>query len=173
MSNENNSVHIDEERRLALHGAVKNEVSKELHAEIGTQAVTLTSDERNRASAVAYQLKQKALNELTNTETAIERARGTARISQIVDYIFLLIYGIIGLEIVLEIIGGRNTNAFKSFIDGISAPLLLPFKTLVPSLTIGRFELHFSFIVALVVYAMLHTAIKGLLRVIGRRQTEL
>lgn len=167
------NVYIDEKRRQALHGAVKDEVRKELRSEIGTQAVTLTTDERNRATAVADQLKEKALNELTKQESAIELGRGAARISQVVDYIFFLIYGFIGLEIVLQIIGARDSNAFKRFIDAVCTPFLVPFRAIVPSLTIGRFELNFSDIVAFIVYLMLRPAINGLLKTIAFRQTKI
>jgi len=121
---------------------------------------------------VAEQLKQKAFNELADTEVQLERSKSAARISQIVDYCFFLIHGFIGLEVFLQMIGARQDNSFKILIDAINRPLVAPFKAIVPSLTFGRYEMNFSYVLALIVYAMLHPAIKGLLRIIAHRRTR-
>ncbi|MEK6324189.1 MAG: hypothetical protein AABN33_21330 [Acidobacteriota bacterium] len=92
------------------------------------------SDEQHYAetAAIGAHLKEKAIREVVRTEAAIDRGRAAARVSQVVDYVFYVIYALIGLEILLELLGARETNAFKNFIDALTAPLLLPFNRLMP-----------------------------------------
>jgi uncharacterized protein YggT (Ycf19 family) len=68
-------------------------------------------------------------------------------------------------------LGARESNTFKSFIDALTAPLLMPFNTLMPDVARGRFQLRISYLVALLVYVLLHLAINGLLRLVAHRKT--
>jgi uncharacterized protein YggT (Ycf19 family) len=78
---------------------------------------------------------------------------------------------LIGLEVLLELIGARENNVFKELVDAITAPLLVPFRNLVPDVASGRFQLKISYVVAFIVYILLHLAINGLLRMMGSRKT--
>ncbi|HJQ71742.1 MAG TPA: YggT family protein [Blastocatellia bacterium] len=168
---EDEKLAIDESRRVAQHEAIKGTVREEVHSEIARKADRLDPVERAEADQVAEELKHKAVHEVRETETEIDRARGVARVSQVIDYIFYLIYGIIGLEIILELIGARESNGFKNFIDTIASPLLAPFRGLVADPARGAMQLRLSYIVALAVYLLLHLAINGLLRMIAHRKT--
>lgn len=162
---------MDESRRIAQHEAVKGAVRNEVHGEIARHAERLDEHDRARAAVVGERLKEKAVAEVADTETELERARGVARISQVVDYIFYLIYGIISLEIILELMGAREGNAFRAFVEAISSPFLAPFKSLIPDPGVGRFQFRLSYIVALIVYILLHLAINGLLRLLAHKKT--
>ena len=81
-----------------------------------------------------------------------------------------VIYGLIGLEIILELLGAREGAGFKQFIDVLTAPLLAPFRGLLPAPSVGPMQLMLSFIFALVVYMFLHLAINGLLRMAAHRK---
>src|ERR671922_185936 len=50
-------------------------------------------------------------------------ARGVARISQVVDYLFYLIYAFIGLMILLDLLGANRAAGFYRFVNGITRPL--------------------------------------------------
>ena len=160
----------DEADRSARYQEVKDQVRDQMNSEVADNT-RLTESERAEVAGVGTHLKDKAVGELAETDHEVERARGAARISQVVDYLFYLIYSLIGLEILLELLGARENNAFKSFIDAVSAPFLLPFNTLMPDLGAGRFQLRLSYIMALIVYLMLHLAINGLLRMFVHRKT--
>jgi uncharacterized protein YggT (Ycf19 family) len=168
---EDEKLAVDESRKIAQHEAVKGAVREEVHSEIARDANRLDARERAQASAVAEEFKHKAVREVVETETEIERARGVARVSQFVDYIFYLIYGIIGLEIILELIGARESNGFKNFIDTLASPLLAPFRGLVDDPSSGGMQFRLSYIVALIVYLLLHLAVNGLLRLLAHRRT--
>jgi YggT family protein len=166
-----NNLAIEEENRLARHEAVKNEINQEVQSEVSREAENLSPQDQHRLAAVGQQLRSKSINEVASTEGELERAKGVARISQVIDYMFYLVYGIITLEIILELLGARDGNAFKRFVDAISAPFLSPFKSLLVDPAAGRFQLRLSFFVALIVYILLHMAINGMLRLFAHRKT--
>jgi uncharacterized protein YggT (Ycf19 family) len=168
---EDDKLAIDESRRLARHEAVKGAALGEAQAEIMRHADRLDEDDRARAAAVSAQMREKAIAEVARTEAEIERARGVARVSQVVDYVFYLIYGLISLEIMLELLGAREDNAFRQLITALTSPLLAPFRSLVPDPASGRFQLRLSYLVALAVYLLLHLAINGLLRLLAHQKT--
>jgi uncharacterized protein YggT (Ycf19 family) len=168
---EDEKLAIDESERAARHQAIKGEVRREMQGEISRQAQQNDEQHREETAAVGEHLREKAIGELVGTEAEIDRGRAAARVSQVVDYVFYLIYSLIGLEILLELLGARDTNAFKSFIDALTAPVLLPFKTLMPDVARGRFQLRVSYLVAMFVYVLLHLAINGLLRLFAHRKT--
>jgi uncharacterized protein YggT (Ycf19 family) len=161
----------DEARRIAQHEAVKGEVSEQVHADIARETNHRTSADRVNAEQLADSLKRKAVQEVATSEAELERGQAFARISQVVDYLFYLAYGIIGLEIVLDLIGARESAGFKQFVEVIAAPILAPFRGLMPTPGVGRFRLMLSYMVALVVYVLLHMAVNGALRLFVQRKT--
>ncbi|HEX9639511.1 MAG TPA: hypothetical protein VGB99_18410 [Acidobacteriota bacterium] len=162
----------DEARRIADHEEVKQLLRREVQQSIKRQTGPQSKEEDAEVSSVAHQLKHRAVTEVTTTERELERARRIARVNQFVDYIFFLIYGLIGLMIGLELLGARNWSGFMRFMTAVTAPLLAPFKGLMPDPAVGSFQLMLSYIVALVVYLLLHKAIKGLLRILVFRETS-
>lgn len=170
---EDEKLAIDESERIAEHEAVKRDARQGVHAEIANQADRLTEHDKARAAAVGEHLKRKAITEVADTEHEVERARGLARVSQIIDYVFYLIYGLIGLEIILDLLGARETNPFNRFIDRISSPVLAPFRGLMADPSAGRFQLRLSYIFALIFYILLHLAVNGLLRMMAQRKTTI
>ncbi len=166
-----NNLAVEEENRLARHEAVKNEVSREVQTEVAREAENFTAQDQNHLASVGQNLRSKSINEVASTEGDLQRAKVMARISQFIDYAFYLIYGIITLEIVLELLGARDGNAFKRFVDSISAPFVSPFKSLLVDPAAGRFQLRLSFFVALIVYILIHLAINGMLRLFVHKKT--
>jgi uncharacterized protein YggT (Ycf19 family) len=167
---EDNQLAVDEARRVQQHEAVKSAVNAEANAEIASAAVDATPREQAQAQVIGREFKRKAIDEVVETEVEVERAKGVARVSQVVDYVFYVIYGIISLEIILELLGARESAGFKRFIDAIAAPFLAPFQGLMPEPSAGPFRLALSYVMALVVYLLLHLAVNGLLRLFVHRK---
>lgn len=167
---EDDKLAVDETQRIAQHEAVKEEARRGVHAEIAREADRLDERDRQNAAAIGEGFKRKAMTEVVETDAEVERARTVARISQVIDYIFYVIYGLISLEIILDLLGARESNAFNRFVERITQPLLGPFRGLLADPASGRFQLKLSYIVALVVYILLHLAINGLLRLVAHRK---
>jgi uncharacterized protein YggT (Ycf19 family) len=162
---------IDESRKIAQHEEIKSAVRGEVHEEIARKADRLDTVERAQADDVAQTFKQRAVQEVVETESEIDRARGAARISQVVDYIFFFIYGLIGLMIILDLVGANRSNGFYRFMSAITSPLLGPFRGLVDDPASQNIRFRLSYIVALIVYLLLHLAVNGLIRLVARRKT--
>src|SRR5687768_14964263 len=108
---------IDEARRAAQHGSVKSQVEGEVNAEISERAaVKATPDESQRIDRVAGEFRSKAVNEVVDTEREVERSRSLARVSQVVDYIFWVIYALLGLRFLLASMAARSSAGFVQFI---------------------------------------------------------
>ena len=170
MTIEDNNLAVDESRRLAQHEGLKDRVAGEVGAEVAAKADQVTPVDAARADVIAGSFKEKAYREVVETEAELETSKGAARVSQIIDYVFYLIYGIIGLEIILELLGARDSAGFKKFVDTIAAPFLMPFNGLMPTLSAGPFKLVLPYVFALIAYLVLHLAVNGLLRLFAHRK---
>jgi len=168
---EERNLATDEYNRIGRYEEVKGRVQQEVNAEITNHADRLDEQEQEQAAAVGGQLKRKALTEIVSTESELERSRGVARVSQFIDYVFYLIYGLISLQIILDLLGARRGNGFRNFVDAVCAPFLAPFNSLMPSIGSGSFQLRLSYVFALIVYLLLHMAVNGLLRLLAHRKT--
>jgi uncharacterized protein YggT (Ycf19 family) len=161
----------DEARRIAQHEAVKGELREKIHSEIRSSTEAPEPSKKARTEELADLLSKKAVTEVAATEADLDRARLVARISQVIDYLFYLVYGIVGLEVGLSLLGARQSAGFKQFIDAIAAPFLAPFRGLMPNPGVGPFRLMLSYVIALVVFVLLHRAINGLLRLVAFKKT--
>lgn len=170
---EPDKVAADEARRIAQHERIKERLEDEVHGHIARKSSASSAAEQAELDSVAAGLKHNAAAEVLESETELQRARHLARLAQVVDYVFFLVYSLVGLEIVLELLGARQSSGFKRFLDVVSAPLLGPFRGLMPDPRVGSLQLMLSFIVALAVYALLHQAVKRLLRLFAHRQSKI
>ncbi|MEK6325257.1 MAG: hypothetical protein AABN33_26755 [Acidobacteriota bacterium] len=96
---------------------------------------------------MAHELKQESVREAAGTERELGRGRTAARISQVVDYFFYLIYGLIALEFLLGLMGARSGNGFVQFIGAVTRPLLAPFERIVGTPSSGAFQVRISYLV--------------------------
>ena len=164
----------DEARRLAQHEALKAGVEGDVNAEIAERADRTTRPEAERMEQVAGEFRGKAINEVVDTEREVERARGMARISQVVDYIFYVIYALLAIRFLLALLAARRSAGFVQLIYNVTDPFYAPFRGIVAEPTAeGGARFALSILLAIVVYVLLHLGINGLLRLIAHRKTEI
>ena len=163
----------DELQRGQNYEALKSTVKAEVGGEVAAQAERNAGSESNRIDRIASNMREKAVDEIVETEREVEVGRTLARVSQIVDYFFFLIYGLLMIRLLLALFAARQGNTFVQFIYSVTDLIYAPFKGIVPSPSVeGGFTLSLPIIIALVVYALLHLAINGLLRIFVHRKTE-
>src|SRR5438309_9243380 len=92
---------LDEARRAEQHSTVKSQVEGEVQAEIADRAAQAAPAEGQKIDHVAGEFRAKAVHEVVETEREVERGRGAARVSQVIDYIFYVIYALLGLRFLL------------------------------------------------------------------------
>ncbi|HEX8921316.1 MAG TPA: hypothetical protein VF766_07540, partial [Pyrinomonadaceae bacterium] len=85
---EDNKLAADEARRAVQHESVKAEIESDVNAEIAAHAQGATATEARREAQIANEFRSKAVNEVVETEREVERSRGLARVSQIIDFVF-------------------------------------------------------------------------------------
>ena len=170
MSEVTNNVLLDEERRLAAHQEVKAAIDDDVNTRLKQASAHIEPQEAAALSAVAHELKDKSVHEAVVTERELGRSRAVIRISQVVDYLFYLIYGLIALRFVLGMMGARAGNGFVQLIVGITQPLLAPFQSIVGTPSAGAFQIRLSDLLALGVYILLHLAINGAFRLVAHRK---
>jgi hypothetical protein len=125
---------VDEARRAAQHESVKSQVEGEVNAEISERAAAkATPGESQKIDHVAGEFRSKAVNEVVHTEREVERSRALARVSQVVDYIFWVIYALLAMRFLLALMAARSSAGFVQFIVTVSNPFYLPFQGIVAS----------------------------------------
>jgi hypothetical protein len=166
---------LDEARRAAQHGAVKSEVESNVQADIADQAAQgATPNESQKIEQVAGEFRSKAVTEVIDTEHEVQRSRGLARVSQGVDYIFYVIYALLGMRFLLALLAARSSAGFVRFIVAVSSPFYEPFRGIVASpRTDQGHTLLFPVVVAIIAYVILHLLINGMLRMFAHRKTEI
>ena len=96
---EDNKLAADEARRTVQHESVKGQIEDEVNSEIAAHAADRSAPvEERKIEQVAGEFRGKAINEVVETEREVERSRSMARISQVVDYIFYVIYALLALR---------------------------------------------------------------------------
>jgi|SRR5688572_3957231 len=166
---------IEEARRAAQHESVKAQVEGEVNSEITDRAATkATRHESQKIDNVAGEFRSQAVDEVIDTEREVQRSRGLARVSQIIDYIFWVIYALLGMRFLLALMAARSTAGFVQFIVTVSNPFYAPFRGIVasPSTDSGH-TLLLPIVVAIIAYAVAHLLLNGLLRMLAHRKTQI
>ena len=164
----------EEARRSMQHQDVKAQVEGEVNAEIAERASEKApSSEGRKIDQVAGDFRSKAVNEIVDTEREVERSRGLARVSQIIDYIFFLLYALLGMRFLLALLAARSTAGFVRFIVAVTDPFYQPFRGIVSSPSAEGHTLMLPIVIALIAYLILHLAINGLLRLLAHRKTAI
>jgi hypothetical protein len=172
---EDDKLALEEARRASQHEAVKSQIEGEVQSEISERAAQrTTSTESKKIEQVAGDFRSRAVDEVIDTEREVERSRGVARISQVVDYIFYVIYALLGMRFLLALLAARSSAGFVRFIVAVSNPFYSPFAGIVASpRTDQGHTLLLPVLVALISYVILHLLINGLLRILAHRKTQI
>jgi len=172
---DDNKLAAEEARRSVQHDSVKSQVEGDVNAEIAERASQGTPPgEARKIDEVAGEFRAKAVDEVVETEREVGRSRGLARVSQVVDYIFFVLYALLGLRFLLALLAARSSAGFVQFIVAVTNPFYEPFRGIVTSpRTDQGHTLLLPIVVAIIVYILLHLAIIGLLRLLAHRKTEI
>lgn len=158
----------EEAQRAANYEAVKSNVKSDVSAEVAADARAHHHEEK--IEQMAADMRTGSISEIEESDREVKRGRVVARISQVIDYVFFLIYGLLAIRLILALFAAREGNDFVQFIRSITDPLYAPFKGIVPSLSNDGFTLALPLVVAIIVYMLLHLAINGLLRLFVHRK---
>jgi len=165
----------EDARRALQHGSVKSNVVSDVNAEIaGRVSEPPPPAAARKIEAVAGTFRDHAVDDVVDSERAVRRSRGVARLSQFIDYAFFLIYALLAIRFVLVLVAARSTSGFVQFIASVTDPFYAPFKGIVASTEASPgHTLMLPLLVALGAYVVLHVAINRLLRLVTLRKTAI
>src|ERR1700694_333135 len=144
---------MEEARRAGQHDAVKSQVEGEVQAEIADRAAVAPPAESQKIDQVAGEFRAKAVNEVVETEREVGRARGVARISQVIDYLFFVLYALLGLRFLLALLAAKRSAGCVAFIVTVTNPFYGPFRDIVASpRTDGGHTVMMPLVIAFIVY---------------------
>jgi YggT family protein len=116
------------------------------------------------------QRERRAAREQEQLAARERRQYAVARATQAVDYLFILLYGLLGIRFVLGLLGASQQAGFVQFINGMTNPFYAPFANIVTRPSVNGGVLDFPLLIAVLAYALLHLAVRGLLRLfVGAR----
>lgn len=171
---QDNKLAAEEARRSSQHEAVKSEIEENVNAQIAARAERTTPAEAEQINQAADEFRGKAVRETVETEREVDRSRSLARVSQVVDFIFYVVYALLAVRLLLALLAARSGAGFVQFIRGVTDPLYAPFRGIVGSPSIeGGYTLALPIVIAIVVYALLHAGINALLRLFAQRKTAI
>ena len=170
---EENRLSADEARRAAQHASMSSQVERDVNADIAERAEHTTRAEAQEMDTVAGRFRGKAIDDVVGTDREVRRTRGLARVSQVIDFVFYVIYALLAIRLVLALIAARSSNGFVQLIQTVTDPFYSMFRGIVASPTAGGFTLALPIVIAIIVYALLHAGITRLLRLIAHRKTEI
>jgi hypothetical protein len=123
---------------------------------------------------VAGRFRGKAIEQVVRTDRAVRRERGLARFSQYIDYLFYVLYGLLLIRLSLGLIGANSRTGFVQLIRTMTDPFYEMFRGIVSSpVADDGSTFALPIVIALVSYMVLHLAIKGFLRLVVHRRTEI
>ncbi len=128
---------VDEAQRAANYEVLKSKVESDVRSDIAAKA-----ERRPTAGTaqLAEDMNARAVDDVAETRSEIDRGRVAARISQVVDYVFFVIYGLLAVRLILELFAAREGVAFFRLIACADRPDLLAFQRPGPeSDNAGRF----------------------------------
>lgn len=114
---------------------------------------------------------------LADRQAAAREARAERRHAVVdrvtlgVDYLFYLLYGLLGIRFLLAALGASEGAGFVRFVQGITDPFYAPFRGIVGRPAIEGGYLDFPLVIAVLAYILLHVAMRGMLRLIAGDRT--
>ena len=169
MSVDDERVAADDGRQLRQREQVMGEVRAEVNRELRDEAVHQTSDDAQQAADLARRMKDQAFREVSSNDASLARARRVQVVAQVVDYAFYVLYAAILVLVVLELAGANSGSPFMRFMGSVTGPFLSPFRGLMPNPRLDRFQLMSSYVVAAVIYLLVHKGVTGALRLFAGR----
>jgi YggT family protein len=90
------------------------------------------------------------------------------RISELLDYLFGLLYGLLLVRFVLDLLNARPGAGFVRFIRDLTNPFYAPFKGIVANGAVEGARIVWPLVVAVIAYVLLHATIRGFFRLVTR-----
>jgi uncharacterized protein YggT (Ycf19 family) len=164
---------IENARRVAKRGDARAQVGGEVEAEIAEIATVPRAEDAPRIEAAGAALRKSAVDEVLESDRDVRVARGLARASQVVNYLFGVVYVLLAMRFALALMAARSGAAFARFVMAVTDPLYEPFRAIIESEDLGTgHRVVLPIIVAIIVYLLLHLGVHSLFRAVAQRRSS-
>jgi hypothetical protein len=155
------------------HDSAKAAVEQDIHSEVAMTAEQKALRDRGHIEDMASQVKEKAVAEVRDAERISERRKRLARVVQVIDFLFTVLYVLLGTRLALELMAANEESGFVQLINGATEPFYAFFHNVVASPSAEGHTLALPVLVAIGAYAMLHWGVRSLAKLIVYRQSEI
>jgi hypothetical protein len=164
----------DEDRLVAEHEATKAAVERDLHADVALKAETEIHKERGQIEDMANVVKDKAVAEVRDAESIAYRRKKLARTVQIIDFLFTVVYVLLGTRLLLGMMAANSEAGFVQLIRSLTDPFYAMFKGIVRTPVVeGGYTFALPILVAIGAYALLHWLVRSIAKLIAYRRSEI
>jgi uncharacterized protein YggT (Ycf19 family) len=152
---------------------VKAQIGGEVAAEIAEVATTPRAEDAPRIEAVGTALRKRAVDDVLEGDRDERVVRALARASQVVNYLFGVVYVLLAMRFALALMAARSGAAFARFVLTVTDPLYEPFRAIIASEDLGTgHRVVLPIVVAIIVYLLVHLGVHMLLRGVAQRRSS-
>jgi hypothetical protein len=164
----------DEDRLVAEHEATKAAVERDLNADVALNAETEVHKDRAHIEEMAHHVKDKAVAEVRDAESIAYRRKKLARVVQVIDFIFCVIYVLLGTRLLLGMMAANSNSGFVQLVKSLTEPFYAMFKGIVQSPTAeGGYTFALPILVAIGAWALLHWFVRSIAKLIAYRRSDI
>jgi hypothetical protein len=164
----------DEDRLVAEHDLTKAAVERDIHSEVALKAEQDAHRDTKTIDTLAKDVKDKAVVEVMDAESIALRRKRLARTVQIIDFLFGVVYVLLGTRLLLGMMAANSESGFVQLIRTLTDPFYSMFKGIVASPKVeGGYTFALPILVAIGAYALLHWLVRSIAKLAAYRRSEI
>lgn len=169
-----NKTTSEDDRLVHQHESTKAAVEQDLTAEVSLRAEKDAHRDDSTLDQMAEEVKNQAVADVAGGARMSERRRGLARVVQVIDYLFGIVYVLLAVRLILGLIGANQSSPFVELIHAATEPFFGFFRGIVESPNVsGGSTLGLPILVAIGAYALLHWGVRSLAKLMAYRRSEI
>jgi hypothetical protein len=169
-----NRINSDEDRLVEQRKSTKAVIESDLNAEIAHRAERDAHQDVDRLEGMAEEVKDKAVAEVRDAAHIEQRRKSLARLVQIIDFLFSVVYVLLGTRLALGMMAANSEAGFVQLIRTMTDPFYAMFRGVVASPTVeGGYTFALPILVAIGAYALLHWGVRSLAKLAAYRSSEI
>ena len=164
----------DEDRLVAEHESTKAAVERDLTSNVALKAETEVHKDQAQIDEMASKVKDKAVAEVRDAESIAYRRKKLARVVQVIDFVFTVIYVLLGTRLLLNMMAANSEAGFVQLIRSLTEPFFAMFKGIVASPTAeGGYVFALPILIAIGAWALLHWLVRSIAKLIAYRRSDI
>ena len=170
----NHRISSEEDRLVAEHESTKSQVEHDLNAEVALRAERDVHSDAKTLEGMAHGVKDRAVAEVLDAESLAARRRRLARTVQVIDFLFTIVYVLLGTRLALGMMAANSESGFVQLIRTLTDPFYSMFKNIVQSPVVeGGYTFALPIVVAAGAYGLMHWLVRSVAKLAAYRRDEI